>query len=154
MIPEEMKQCIGMVDPPTVYEVEKGAIRRYADAVGDNNPLYRDEEYAAKSRYGCITAPPGFFGWAVSNTPMGGAIGKAITAAMNAGYFRILDAGKSYEFFLPVRAGDTLIGSPQIDDIAEKEGKSGPMYIISFKTTYMNQNGDVVANAFQSFICR
>jgi acyl dehydratase len=154
MIPEEMTQCIGLVDPPTVYEVEKGAIRRYADAVGDDNPLYRDEVYASKSRYGGIIAPPGFFGWPVGDIPMGGAIGKAITAAMNAGYFRILDAGKSYEFFLPVRPGDTLVGSPQIDDIAEKEGKSGSMYIISFKTTYRNQNGDVVANSVQSFICR
>ena len=154
MIPEEMKQCIGMIDPPTVYEVEKGAIRRYANAVGDDNPLYRDEEYAAKTKYGGVIAPPGFFGWPVSNTPMGGAIGKAITAAMNAGYYRILDAGKSYEFFIPVRAGDILVGSPQIDDIAEKEGKSGPMYIISFKTSYTNQNGDIVANAYQSFICR
>ena len=154
MIPEDMKKCIGMVDPPTVYEVEKGAIRRYADAVGDDNPLYRDEEYAAKSKYGSIIAPPGFFGWAVSTTPMGGAVGTVITAAMNAGYFRILDAGKSYEFFLPVRAGDTLIGSPVIDDIAEKEGKSGVMYVINFKTAYLNQNGDLVANAYQNIICR
>jgi hypothetical protein len=28
------------------------------------------------------------------------------------------------------------------------------MYIISFKTTYRNQNGDIVANSVQSFICR
>ena len=154
MIPEEMKQCIGLVDPPAVYEVEKGAIRRYADAVGDKNPLYRDEEYAAKTKYGSIIAPPGFFGWPVGTVPMGGAIGKAITAAMNAGFFRILDAGKSYEFFIPIRPGDTLVGSPQIADISEKEGKSGPMYIISFKTTYTNQNGAIVANAVQSFICR
>lgn len=154
MIPEEMKQCIGMIDPPAVYEVEKGAVRRYADAVGDNNPLYRDEAYASRSRYGGIIAPPGFFGWSVGEVPMGGAIGKAITAAMSAGYFRILDAGKSYEFFLPVRPGDTLVGSPQIQDITEKEGKSGPMYIISFTTTFRNQNGAVVSNATQSFICR
>ena len=51
MIPEEMKRCIGMVDPPIIFEIEKGAIRRYAEAVGDDNPLYRDEVYAAESRY-------------------------------------------------------------------------------------------------------
>lgn len=154
MIPEEMKQCIGMVDPPTIYEVEKGAIRRYAEAVGDPNPLYRDAEYARQSRYGGIIAPPGFFGWPVGGSTMSVAIAKVVGAAMNAGYFRILDAGKSYEFFLPVRAGDTLIGSPQIEAITEKEGKSGPMYIITCKTTYRNQNGDLVAYASQSFICR
>jgi len=154
MIPDEMKQCIGMVDPPTVYEVEKGAIRRYADAVGDGNPLYRDEEYASHSPHGSIIAPPGFFGWPVGDVPFGGAIGKAVTGAINAGLYRILDAGKTYEFFQPVHAGDTLVGSPEIADITEREGKSGSMYIISFKTTYRNQNGRVVANAVQSFICR
>jgi len=154
MIPDEMKQCIGMVDPPAIYEVEKGAIRRYADAVGDNNPLYRNEEVARRSRYGSIIAPPGFFGWPLGDVPVSEAVGKAVVAAMNAGYYRILDAGKSYEFFLPVRAGDTLVGSPQIADITEREGKSGFMYIISFKTTYRNQHGAVVANAVQSFICR
>ena len=59
MIPEEMKQCIGMIDPPAVYEVEKGSVRRYAEAVGDDNPLYRDEEYAAATKYRGIIAPPG-----------------------------------------------------------------------------------------------
>ncbi len=154
MIPDEMKRYIGMVDPPTVFEVEKGAIRRYADAVGDPNPLYRDQEYAAKSKYAGIIAPPGFFGWPVSAASMGGAGGQLIAAAMNAGYYRILDAAKSYEFYLPVRPGDTLVSSPQVDDIVEKEGKSGPMFIISFKTTYTNQNGDIVANAYQGLICR
>ena len=43
-------------------EVEKGAIKKYADAVDDHNPLYWDDEYAKNSRYGSIIAPPGFFG--------------------------------------------------------------------------------------------
>ncbi len=154
MIPEKMKECIGMVDPPSVYEIEKGAIRRYADAVGDDNPLYKDEEYAAKTKYNSIIAPPGFFGWPIGETTMGKGASQVINAAFNAGHYRLLDAGKSYEFFLPIRPGDTLIGYAEIEDIAEKEGKSGMMFIVTFKTTYKNQNGNIVANAYQSMIFR
>lgn len=154
MIPEEMNQCVGMVDPPTVFEVEKGAVKRYVDAVGDDNPLYTDKVYADKSRYGGLIAPPGFFGWSVGKGSIGGAVGQVVGAAMNAGYFRILDGGISYKFNLPVRPGDTIIGSLTVDSIVEKESKSGPMYFIKFKTVYLNQNGDVVAEAYQKLICR
>jgi acyl dehydratase len=39
----------------------KDSILHYCDAIGDNNPLWRDEEYAEKSRFGAITSPPTFF---------------------------------------------------------------------------------------------
>ena len=46
--------------------------KRFVDGIGDVNPLYRDEEYAAHTLYGTIIAPPSFvfsvlagiqFGW-------------------------------------------------------------------------------------------
>ncbi len=155
MIPEEMKKCIGMVNEPKVYEVEKGAIRRYAEAVGDDNPLYNDEEYAKKTRYGGIIAPPGFFGWLLGKTTTTGtATLKVIQAAFDAGHYAIIDAGKSFEFFMPVRPGDVLVGSPVIEDIVEKKGKSGLMFMVRFKTTYVNQNGDVVAHDIHHSIFR
>ena len=63
MLPQELTQLIGKTGEPVILEVEKGAIKRFADAVGDRNPLYWDEEHARNSRYGSIVAPPGFFGW-------------------------------------------------------------------------------------------
>jgi len=154
MVPDELKQYIGKIDPPHVREVEKGAIRRYADAVGNDNPLYFDEEYASESRYGTIVAPPGFFGWATQSVPSSEGIIGLMTAMINAGYYRILDGGMSYEFFLPVRAGDILIASPKVKDVTAKEGKSGTMIICNFETTYLNQNGDPVAKAYQTLIGR
>ena len=154
MIPEEIKQFIGKIDPPNVMEVEKGAIRRYADAVGNDNPLYCDEEYAKKSRYGGIIAPPGFFGWPKSAISESQGLIGVMTALINAGFYRILDGGMSYDCYLPVRAGDTLIGSPKIQNVSEKEGKSGTMIICNFETTFMNQNGAVVAKAYQTLIAR
>ncbi len=153
MIPEEAKQFIGRTDPPYVREVEAGAIRRYADAAGDDNPLYRDREQARESKYGDIVAPPGFFGWPIKPVPELEAVMGLMSAVINAGYHRILDAGMSFEFFLPVRAGDILIASPKVADVIEKEGKSGTMIVCSFETTYLNQNGDPVAKSYQKVIC-
>ncbi len=154
MVPDELKQHIGKIDPPHVREVERGAIRRYADAVGDDNPLYFDEEYASESRYGTIIAPPGFFGWSMQSVPSSEGIIGLMTAMINAGYYRILDGGMSYEFFLPVREGDIMIASPKVKDVTAKEGKSGTMMICDFETTYLNQNGDLVAKAYQTLIGR
>jgi acyl dehydratase len=53
-------------------EATRIAIRKFADGIGDSNPLWNDEEYAQKTRYGSIVAPPSWiysvfsglqFGW-------------------------------------------------------------------------------------------
>ena len=154
MVPDELKQHIGKIDPPHVREIEKGAIRRYAEAVGDDNPLYYDEEYAAKTRYGGIIAPPGFFGWSIKPATASEGIIGLMTAMIEAGYAGILDGGMAYELFLPVRAGDTLVASPKVKDVTAKEGKSGTMMVCQFEVSYLNQNGDLVAKAFQTLIGR
>jgi acyl dehydratase len=158
VIADEVMEYIGKADEPHIRTVEKGAIRRYAAAVGNDNPLYSDEEYARSSAYGCIIAPPGFFGWPTK--PASSAVGLANVVVdlqaelARAGYPRILDGGISYEFHLPVRAGDILSVSPKITGISEKEGKSGTMIMCSLETSYLNQNGDLVAVARQTFIAR
>ena len=52
MLPEKVRKFIGQTSDTSIFEVEKEVIRRFADAVDDPNPLYWDEEYAKKSRYG------------------------------------------------------------------------------------------------------
>jgi acyl dehydratase len=153
MVPDSLKQYIGKVDPPHLREVEKGAIRRYADAVGDDNPLYYDEEYAKGSRYGCIIAPPGFFGWAKKTISSSEGLVGLIGAMIEAGYAGILDGGMAYDFYLPVRVGDTLVVSPKVADITLKEGKT-KMMILRFEASYTNQNGDLVAKSYQTLIGR
>jgi acyl dehydratase len=153
MVPDSLKQYIGKVDPPHLREVEQGAIRRYADAVGDDNPLYYDEEYAKNTKYGGIISPPGFFGWAKKTISSSEGLIGLIGAMIEAGYAGILDGGMAYDFYLPVRVGDTLVGSPKVADVALKEGKT-KMMILRFETSYWNQNGDLVAKSYQTLIGR
>ena len=59
-IAETLRSKIGVEWEPVVYEIAKGMIRRFVQAVGDPNPLWQDEAYAAQSSHGSIIAPPIF----------------------------------------------------------------------------------------------
>ncbi|UCC60747.1 MAG: MaoC family dehydratase N-terminal domain-containing protein [Dehalococcoidia bacterium] len=152
---DELRGLLGTMTAPVINEIERGAIRRYAEAVGDPNPLYTDIEFARKSRYGEVISPPGFFGWAMKVTT--GAIevmAPVFAALINGGLIRILDAGREYEFFLPVRAGDRLAWYAKFADVKEREGKSGLMVLITMEITYVNIHGNRVAVSRQTFIAR
>lgn len=47
-------------NPPHNYEVTWDGSRHFAFGYGDDNPLYCDPEYAAKTRWGRLIAPPTF----------------------------------------------------------------------------------------------
>lgn len=155
-IMDKLKQLLGTTTGPVINEVERGAIRRYAEAVDDPNPLYSDWEYARKSKYGEIIAPPGFFGWAkkVSDESVE-MMSKVFGTLIEAGLLRILDGGVDYDFFLPVRAGDTLTWYARFADAKERTGKDGgKMVFLTMELTFLNQNGDMVAKRRQTFLAR
>ena len=153
MLTEEVAELIGKTGDVIVMEVEKGAIKKLVDAVGDSNPLYCDEEYASASNYGSIIAPPGFFGWPVKweggmpcLLPL---TQEVIDTIAEAGYSRLLDAGIEYDFLHPVYAGDVLAVSSEVISIDERETKGGKMLFSVIEITYINQNADIVAKARQ-----
>ena len=45
---------------PWCHEATRDNIRHYAHGIGDDNPLWCDPEYAAKTQYGGIVALPSF----------------------------------------------------------------------------------------------
>lgn len=146
-LPQEITDLIGKVIVSTTYEVEKGAIARFAEAVGDPNPLYWDEEFAGKSRHGSIIAPPGFFGWQIKTKGEPEdqfSQGPDLAAA---GYSRILDGSIEWEFFVPVRAGDRLKVEVTLKNIVERSGKTGKTVFMIRETKYSREDGKLVATA-------
>ena len=131
------RSAIGKKTSTCTMEVEKGHIRRFARAIGDENPLYHDEEYARKSRYGGIVAPPTF-------PTVFGFEGGRVLEGLDISYSRLLHGEQEYEYFKPIMAGDTISFATEITDVMEKKGKSGVMDIITSEMTGHNQNGDKV----------
>ncbi len=150
LISDELQKMIGMRSEPVIFKVEEGAIQRYAEAIGDTNPLYNDLEYAKKSKYGRLICPPGFTGWPVRR----GRTTESISALLvKAGApSRLLDGGVEFEFFEPMGAGDMLVATTTIAQITEKQTRLGSTLFTTTETTYLNQNGNLVLKAKQTLI--
>ena len=54
------ERFVGQRSEPVVNAVEKEAVRTFAEAIADPNPLYVDEKAARMSWYGGLIAPPTF----------------------------------------------------------------------------------------------
>ena len=151
---DEIRAMIGTISEPVIMEVGRVAIKRYADAVGDDNPLFQEVEHAKKAGYEDIICPPGFWGWPTKGRATIGGMSIVGGVLVKAGLWRILDGGVDQEFYIPIRAGDTLTAYSKIADIREREGKTGKMLFTTVETTYLNQNGDTVAVNRATIIAR
>jgi acyl dehydratase len=160
MVPEDVAKLVGQKDAPVIFEIEKGTIRKYADAISDRNPLYWDEDHAINSRYGSMICPPGYFGWPVNwSGPVpfyfpDSVMNLALEGLNKAGFPFILDGGVEFEFMLPVRVGDVIVSSCKLAEVTEREGKSAKMFFVSLEASYTNQDGAVVCKRRQTVICR
>jgi hypothetical protein len=151
LITDEMRGVIGREGDPVVHEVDTLGCRQFARAVGYTDPIFYDEDAAKARGYRAIVAPPGFLGHPVvipgKSAPRG-----PESAGFQTNLKRVLNGGTDYEYFEDVCAGDVLSATMKISDIAEREGRLGPMLVVSTETTYKNQKGDTVCIMRGGFI--
>jgi acyl dehydratase len=121
--------------PMVTMTVEAGAIRLFAEAIGDPNPLYRDPEYARSTRWGGIIAPPTFL--CVLNAPV--PLPRFDYGTM------VLNGGTVFECFLPVRPGDVISAQGRLENVRAVRGRSGEMLMTDHEVRYLNQDGQLVA---------
>ena len=152
---DNVRALIGFTAEPVVMEVERGAIKRFCEAVGDSNPLFTDEEYAKNGPYGDVICPPGFFGWPIKPAPIMAEPTATMTAEFaKAGFPGLLDGGIDYEIYIPIYSGDVIVSSAKIADVYEREVKGGKSLFGVIEITYTNQSGDMVCKARRILIGR
>ncbi len=131
-----MKRAVGVESTPVSYLVDRWAIKRFAEAIEDPNPLFNDERAARKTRYGGMVAPPTFLR----------ALLPSSLFDVPPGYLsNLLDGGSEWEYFEPVRPGDTITVTAKLASIAERPGRAGKMLFITNEVTYKDQYGEVAA---------
>jgi len=128
-------------------ELGKATIRRFAKAIGDPNPIYWDDEYALKTRFKGIIAPPTLIFELNYNL-------RGEVAEEDGGYMdrvnlpptldMIIRGGNEYEFFRPARPSDRISTRRKIAQIYEKQGKKGPLLFVIYETTYSNHKGQIL----------
>ncbi|MFO8010168.1 MAG: MaoC family dehydratase N-terminal domain-containing protein [Dehalococcoidia bacterium] len=115
----------------------KDSIRKFADGIGDPNPLWRDETYAGSSCYGTVVAPPS---WVASVFPTWVLQGLPGVHAFQ--------SSTDWEFLFPVLAGDRITPECVFSGFRMMEsGFSGRSVLEKQEARYYNQNGVLVARA-------
>jgi acyl dehydratase len=118
------------------------SIERSAIAADWWNPLYRDEEYARKTKWGGIVAPPFYLYYIVAGGPY-----YMLTVPPEMGITKQYAFGDHWSLFKPVCAGDTFrvwIGPPDLSDVTDLDGKSPRQFRIRGNMYYINQKDEVV----------
>jgi len=150
LITDELRKLIGVSAEPIVFKVEEGAIQRYAQAIGDSNPLFNAPDFASKTKYGRLLAPPGFTGWPVKG---GRPTEKLLESLVKAGAPpRLLDGGIEFEFIEPVGAGDVLTATTKIASITERETRLGKAMFTTVEISFVNQKGNVALKSWATLI--
>lgn len=128
------EEIIGLETPPFNVEVEKGAIRKLVEAIGDANPLFSDEQFAQKSRFEGFIAPPTF------PTTFRGERPDVKLDRTKPPLF----ARQEYEYFKALRIGDKLTCQTRVVDTYEKESRKGPLKFVVYEMTGIDENGEKV----------
>lgn len=123
-------------------EATRIAIAKFAEGIGDSNPLWTDAEYAAGTRYGSLMAPPSFVIGCFSGLQFGWP---------GLGAFH---SGSHLEFRRPIRLGDRISSSCTYDgfDGPKPSQFAGEVVIDHFTNQYHNQRDELVAEIRWSVI--
>ncbi len=134
VITDELKNLLNVEFGPEVYEVEKGMLKKFADAVGDPNPLWRK------------VAPPTF----ATALRLDELTQKMWT--VKCPLTRFLNAGNELEYYQPIKVDDVISVTGKLADIREREGKMGKMLFMTLELTYKNQKGETVIKGRNTII--
>lgn len=143
----------GILTEPYNMVCSADAVRRYAIAVGDDNPLYRDADYAAKSRWGGTIAPPGFestMGLDRSRQ-MDPAFAKETSKALRG--VHLFHSGSELFFHRPVQEGAKLYKSGWVAGVETKRSSfGGASAIVTNALSMWDAQDTVVATGTSWFV--
>lgn len=150
--------------------VERGAVRRFAQAVMDLDPVFMDEDFASHTRYRAPVAPP-LYPLMQARAPFDSAdiisekaddphfdgTGGAVTTSLPPlplGNLALLNGGSEVELFRYLHHGEPLWFKHRYADIYERETSKGLMVFVISETDYIDADGQLVARVKRTTIRR
>jgi len=123
----------GELVPTKELTLTKEIIQKFARVIGDMNPLYFDEEYAKKSPYGGLIAPPNIHV-------------VLMFACTDINYWMrepgTINAGQSWYYNIPARPGDRIrLVCKALDKFIKKDR----LFAIH-ENVFYNQNDEVICS--------
>ena len=134
VITEELNALLNVDFPPEVYEIEKGMLRRFAEAIDDPNPRWLKE------------APPTFAAALVPRQLLHKLFSADIPLK------RLLNGSSELEYLKPIKAGDVISVTAKLTRLRQVAGAQGPTLFMFTEVVYTNQRGETVIKGKNTYI--
>ncbi|HEX2090418.1 MAG TPA: MaoC family dehydratase N-terminal domain-containing protein [Actinomycetota bacterium] len=128
------------------FTVERDRVVQFADAIGEDNPVFRDAQAAKSERYGQQLGPPTFV--TVMQIMTSGQV--VLDQELGLNYALVVHAEQEYEWRRPVQVGDVLSAVPRIADIYSK----GPNEFLVIEADIKDPTGQTVVVARTTLLSR
>jgi acyl dehydratase len=151
---EDIQKYVGTEAPPYVLHIERELVRRYVEAVQDENPLWMDEDYARSTRWKGTIVPPHLFCSLMTIMRCSPESGVIPVPASNVPLPRqnVLEGEETWEFFAPLRVGDVITSRVRLTDVKCREGRLGEMFIMTYVAETVNQRGELIARSSNTIV--
>ena len=130
------------------FEVSREHIRRFAQAIGDDNPVYVDVEAAKAAGYPDVIAPPTFL--TTVGLSLRGGNGPLSDPGLGVDFGRLVHGEQRYVHHRPVRPGDVLTATTTISDIRD----AGANELLTMVTEIATTSGEVVCTSYNVVVSR
>ncbi len=109
-------------------KITRWQISQFANAIGDNNPLYYNIEEAKKQGYRDLPVPPTFYTtMSYSDLTFFDFLGIDLQ--------KLLAGSRQFKYYMQCCAGDTITYTTRVENIIEKQGSKSKMDILTAITT-------------------
>jgi acyl dehydratase len=128
------------------FTLDRDRVTQFADAIGEDDPIYRDPAAARDAGFLEQVAPP-TFATVLQIMTSGQAV---VDPELGLDYSRVVHGEQEYEWRRPLVVGDVLKATPRIADIYAK--KSNEFLVV--EADIKDQKGDTVVISRSTLISR
>jgi 3-methylfumaryl-CoA hydratase len=134
VITEGLNKLLNVEFGPEVYEIEKGMLRRFAEAIDDPDPRWLKE---GPPTFACAIVPKELLHKLFNiDIPLK----------------RLLNGSSELEYIKPIKAGDVISVTAKLTRLRQVQGAEGPTLFMFTEMTYTNQLGEVVVKGKNTYI--
>ena len=136
------KDQIGKQSSKIKNVIERGAVKKFAEAIGDLKPIYFDEETGKQSRYKNNIAPPTFprvFDYGVIeglNLPIKG----------------LIHGEQTFHYERPLLVGEEILCYSIVKSYAEKKGSFGNMGFLVLESFGEDLSGKTIFSSTSTIV--
>jgi acyl dehydratase len=136
------KEQIGKQSNKVKNAVERGAVKKFAEAIGDIHPIYIDEETGRNSRYQNNIAPPTF--------PR--TFDYGVIEGLNLPNKGLIHGEQTFHYERPIRVGEEIFCYSKVKNYFEKKGNFGEMGFLVLENYGEDATGSLIFSSSSTVV--